>query len=395
MLGGVTRMTLTLATILVEVSHDVEALLPMMLVLVCAKISGDLMSPSFDDAMIMLQQLPYLEEKPPREFDVLTARDVMSNEVVVLRETELVGHLVALLKRTTHNGFPVVDPTRGDDGLNCTFMGLILRRQLLVLLHERVWELQAEGKWINKQSRDLFVDCRGQWMKQESQKRYVDELTHTMDVIASLNLTDADKAAAIDLRPFMDPSPYVVNELMTLRRVYRLFNEIGVRHLTVVDCREQVVGIITRNDILPEIIEHRVMAEPGLAEVKQFLHRENENIITSFFRPSAATSSAAAGAERDSARNPRSSQDARERQVREFHEQNRSKTRRHIPQRWRSPSSGTGSPFGVRLSRQNSHGSPLGVKLSRQNSPKRMLARSATANDVLGRSAKESSTPKQ
>ena len=33
-----------------------------------------------------------------------------SSSVVVLRETELVGHLVALLKRTKHNGFPVVDP---------------------------------------------------------------------------------------------------------------------------------------------------------------------------------------------------------------------------------------------------------------------------------------------
>ena len=85
-------------------------------------------------------------------------------------------------------------------------------------------------------------------------------MAHTNQVIASLELSEADKAAAIDLRPFMDPSPYVVNELMPLRRVYRLFNEIGVRHLTVVDCREQVVGIITRKDILPEIIEHRVMA---------------------------------------------------------------------------------------------------------------------------------------
>ena len=56
----------------------------------------------------------------------------------------------------------------------------------------------------------------------------------------------------------MDPSPYVVNELMPLRRVYRLFNEIGVRHLPVVDCREQLVGIITRKDILPDTIEERV-----------------------------------------------------------------------------------------------------------------------------------------
>ena len=45
---------------------------------------------------------------------------------------------------------------------------------------------------------------------------------------------------------------------MPLRRVYRLFNEIGVRHLPVVDCREQVIGIITRKDILPEMIEEKV-----------------------------------------------------------------------------------------------------------------------------------------
>ena len=39
---------------------------------------------------------------------------------------------------------------------------------------------------------------------------------------------------------------------------------------------EGCIVCATGNDILPEIIEHRVMAEPGLAEVKQFLHRENE-----------------------------------------------------------------------------------------------------------------------
>ena len=50
-------------------------------------------------------------------------------------------------------------------------------------------------------------------------------------------LSKHDKQAQIDFRPYMDPSPYVVSDLMPLRRVYRFFNEIGVRHLTVIDCR--------------------------------------------------------------------------------------------------------------------------------------------------------------
>ena len=39
---------------------------------------ADLLSPSFDDAMIHAAQLPYLEEEPPHEFELLTVRDAMS-----------------------------------------------------------------------------------------------------------------------------------------------------------------------------------------------------------------------------------------------------------------------------------------------------------------------------
>ena len=83
--------------------------------------------------------------------------------------------------------------------------------------------------------------------------------------VASYVLSEADKAQLIDLRPFMDPCPIVVNELMPLRRVYKLFNTVGLRHLAVVDCREQARGaclhIWRRASVCPSV---RPSARPSI-----------------------------------------------------------------------------------------------------------------------------------
>ena len=98
-----------------------------------------MISPGFDDGMIRLRGLPFLEEEPPHEFELLTARDVMvrptttaatrtaasslvslpmhrciaqARNIVVLKEVELVGDVYAVLKRTRHGGFPVIDVGR-------------------------------------------------------------------------------------------------------------------------------------------------------------------------------------------------------------------------------------------------------------------------------------------
>ena len=87
-LGGVTRMTLTLAAILIEVTDDAPILLEMMFVLIIAKLTGDYFSHGFDHAMLHLLELPFLDEEPPPEFAVFTAQDVMARSVVALREVE-------------------------------------------------------------------------------------------------------------------------------------------------------------------------------------------------------------------------------------------------------------------------------------------------------------------
>lgn len=42
------------------------------------------------------------------------ASEVMSHPVVTLKSVENVGHVVELLKLTSYNGFPVVDPPLSD-----------------------------------------------------------------------------------------------------------------------------------------------------------------------------------------------------------------------------------------------------------------------------------------
>ena len=66
----------------------------------------------------------------------------------------------------------------------------------------------------------------------------------------ALTATASPPAELVDLRPHCDRSPYVVNQLLPLRRVFRLFTTMGLRHLVVVDHHSHVVGMITRKDFL-------------------------------------------------------------------------------------------------------------------------------------------------
>jgi len=59
----------------------------------------------------------------------------------------------------------------------------------------------------------------------------------------------------IDLRPFMNPAPYAVQEVCPMARVYRLFRGMGIRHLVVVDETNVVQGIMTRHELQTHFTE--------------------------------------------------------------------------------------------------------------------------------------------
>lgn len=52
--------------------------------------------------------------------------------------------------------------------------------------------------------------------------------------------------AVLDLRPFMQRTPFVVHGNASLARTYRLFRTLGLHHLFVGPARPRVIGLVTR-----------------------------------------------------------------------------------------------------------------------------------------------------
>lgn len=62
-------------------------------------------------------------------------------------------------------------------------------------------------------------------------------------------MSQDERECTMDLSEFMNPSPYTVPQEASLPRVFKLFRALGLRHLVVVDNRNQVVGLVTRKDL--------------------------------------------------------------------------------------------------------------------------------------------------
>ena len=59
----------------------------------------------------------------------------------------------------------------------------------------------------------------------------------------------------------MDSAPYSVNESSSVKRCYRFFRTMGLRHLVVVNAFHKVTGIITRNDVTHHRMQSHWMKE--------------------------------------------------------------------------------------------------------------------------------------
>lgn len=56
----------------------------------------------------------------------------------------------------------------------------------------------------------------------------------------------------MDLRPYMNPSPYTALMDTCVTQVFEVFRTMGLRHLVVLDNQGRALGLITRKDLIEE-----------------------------------------------------------------------------------------------------------------------------------------------
>ncbi|KAI6660376.1 Chloride transport protein isoform X4 [Oopsacas minuta] len=265
-LGGVVRMTISLAVIILESTNEILFGLPIMLALMIAKWTGDYFNEGLYDIHINLKRMPLLEWDPPHDADLLSAKDVMSKNLTVLREHETVEFIEKVLIEKSHSGFVVVknplynhhtglspvelninnltfsevsnsfsasltipiERSSADKYEPASFRGLILRSQLLALLHYKVYD-----------NPDRVLT------HEEMIKFYPKGLNSS-----TLIIRQEDKHKQIDLRPYMNPSPYTAFMDTCVTQVYEIFRTMGLRHLVVLDNQGRALGLITRKDLI-------------------------------------------------------------------------------------------------------------------------------------------------
>uniref|UniRef100_A0A0K8T5F2 Chloride channel protein n=1 Tax=Lygus hesperus TaxID=30085 RepID=A0A0K8T5F2_LYGHE len=239
-LGGVVRMTISLTIILIEATGNISFGLPLMITLMTAKWVGDYFTEAFYDLHIQLQGVPILPWEPPAMSIELNALQVMSYPVLAFGPTESIGTIVEALSSETYNGFPIVETTtnnplsKAKDGLPTVgkLRGLILRSQLIVLLQQRAY---VENGYSNDGTHLPLSEFRNNY------PRYCE--------IKDIYIANEEMDKTLDLRPYMNPSPYTVHDTASLPRIFRLFRALGLRHLVVVTDTNEVVGMVTRKDI--------------------------------------------------------------------------------------------------------------------------------------------------
>eukprot|EP00762_Andalucia_godoyi_P005431 ANDGO_08420.mRNA.1 Chloride channel protein C len=227
--GGVSRMTLSLTIILLEITNDLQFLVPIMLSVIVAKFVGDFLTPPLYDLLIFLKCIPFLEAEPSSFMEKLNCRSIMAKDLVTLSPVMEVQAVLEKLESNNHGGFPVVD-SKG------RMVGIILRNHVLTIIDQH-WYVSSAVKALSKG--DFFSESttKEKLRVKDIRFRHPGRLQDT-----------------IDLRPFMHTAPITVSPRFSVSRAFQLFRTMGMRHLSVVDDENRVVGMITRKDLM----EHRV-----------------------------------------------------------------------------------------------------------------------------------------
>ncbi|EDV27121.1 uncharacterized protein TRIADDRAFT_54756 [Trichoplax adhaerens] len=254
--AGVSRLTMSLTVIMMEITNDVQFLLCIMTAVIIAKWVGDTITHSLYHALMEMKCIPFLNWEPVIlhnkkdnvSIELFTAGQIMAKNPLILRSRERVADIAKLLLNCQHCGFPIVKEVEGTE-IVC---GIIKRPELnLIMLQEDLFESnEASPVDVPVLDYQQFIEAPKHLEKPNEGpvKEALEKYCHD----------EKYNDLYIDLAHYYGQSPICVPESYSLYRVYALFRTLGLRHLIVTDTSNRISGIITRKDLMGHSLEERL-----------------------------------------------------------------------------------------------------------------------------------------
>ena len=172
----------------------------------------------------------------------------MTKPCVCIKEVDTVHNILQILRTTTHNGFAVVSNEGGH------FRGMMLRNQLIKLLqHDRFSDQGLDKVLSNGAGNDLPRTGykSGELLPLEEFCPTLQSKNLPLEPLQTLQ-NRVDENTVLDSRPYMNIAPVTVSPNCPIIRCYQLFRGMGIRHLPVVNDHNQVLGMITRKELMTD-----------------------------------------------------------------------------------------------------------------------------------------------
>lgn len=233
-LGGVTRMTVSIVVIMFELTGALTYVLPIMIAVMISKWVGDAMGKQgIYESWIQFNEYPFLDNRDDGPISDLAVSEIMTRveDLVVLTASGHTIHtLSTLLSTQPYRGFPVVS-----DSHDAILLGYISRAELSFALNSAI-----------SPPRSLPASTEAYFSHQPF----------------------TDGRPTLDLRSWMDQTPFTLSSKSSLQLTANLFQKLGLRYVLFCD-RGILQGLLTKKDLWYVLngggVQRRAVNESGLS----------------------------------------------------------------------------------------------------------------------------------
>ena len=235
-LGGSGRITMMLATVIVELTDDASLIAPVGMASIVSMVVGNLFNHGLYHGLIPVFNLPFMNSEPADVMWIVSVIDVMTINVMTVGKSVKPAFIHELVAKCdageiTHNAFPVVDSNHGG---HCRLRGIISLEAL---------RLAGAGGNTSK------------------------------GTATNRGFSMANLAGKINLMDYADRSPITTVPHAKVARAFDVFRKLGMRHMCVTDNEGMLVGMITRKDLMTFRLADNIRVHKAEAQLRGFINR--------------------------------------------------------------------------------------------------------------------------